>query len=35
MNPFDDTIDAMVLQMQLKAYVSYTIDNDFKLYAEA
>jgi hypothetical protein len=35
MNPFDETVDAMVLQMQLKAFISYTIDENFKLYSEA
>lgn len=35
MNPYDDTVDAMVLQTQIKAYISYTIDNDFMLYSHA
>lgn len=35
MNPYDSTVDAMVLQMQLKTYISYKVGNDFKVYAEA
>ena len=35
MNPYDDTVDAMVLQMQLKTFISYHINNNFTIIAEA
>ena len=35
MNPFDDTVDAMLIRTQITAYISYTIDSNFRLFSHA
>jgi hypothetical protein len=35
MNPFDETVDAMILRIQISAFISYSISDDFKLFAYA
>jgi hypothetical protein len=35
MNPLDEKWDAMVIRIQITAYISYSISDDFKLFAFA
>ena len=34
-NPYDTSIDAMVLTVQLKTYVKFSVNEQFKLFCEA
>lgn len=35
MNPFNDEIDAMIMQSEFKAFMKFSIDENFKLFSHA